>query len=394
MKVELDSLDSAAGWTLTGSVSASVNGHPEFVADALAGSLLVHFPVGSKGMGISKALDVDASGCSEVTLSVWSRNFGGTLGLDPAGHRYSVAFEATKAYCLPLPFGFDSVDFGIDGWTKATKLEVLALTDDEDWMVLSACYAVREDLPLDLFSAVKAGLEAKVLEVAGKGIPAGKVTCAAGADSVTLSEYGYIDRYCTLLIDDGANSEVHRVNRYDRPSLWFGAAGDGVRTKYAHAAADVYLALPVEFGTEETEAVVPGISVYGMASADAQTDQDTFTVIDTLNLLGGAAARRVQWLQEYDVFVDCEARHSYVLALLARAARRWMAGSVLWVNGRKLELMCSESGDYVEPDSAVDAIPKLQYRMKVSVREERADREYLPATALRTLTFTPSLGVL
>jgi hypothetical protein len=392
VKTKLDLLDSASGWTLTGSVSASVNGHPEFIADALTGSLVVHFPAGSKGRGISKVLDVDASGCSEVTLSVWSRYFRGTLGLDPAEHRYSIAFEATKAYCLPLPYGFDSVDFGIDGWTKATKLEVLALTDDEDWLVLSACYAVKEDLPLDLYSAVKAGIAAKVLEVAGKGIPLGKVTCAAGAESITLEKYDYVDRYCTVLIDDGASSETHQVNRYDRPSLWFGAAGDGTRTKYAHAAADTYLVLPVDFGVEETEAIVPGVSIYGMATADAQTDQDTFTVIDTLDLLGGAAARRVQWLQEYDVFVDCEARHSYVLALLGRAARRWMAGSVLWVDGRKLELECGD-GDFVEPDSAVNAVPKLQYHLKVKVREERAGREYLPATVLRTLTYTPSLGV-
>ena len=109
---------------------------------------------------------------------------------------------------------------------------------------------------------------------------------------------------------------------------------------------------------------------------------------------GSGALRRMPWMQNVKVLVDCEARQSQVLALAARCARVFLASSRVWINGRAHEMPYPDTGSYVEPEDAVVQIPKIQYEVEIEVHEERDVRTWLSPVTGQTLTYTQKSGTL
>ena len=382
MKLQVEPFTSLTGWTFTGGASAQLNQHPDLCADGLASSLIFHFP--ALGASATKTITVDATGYSELVLSLWSRNLKWMEGKDAA---YSIDFGSGHAFFLPTRGEFSDEAIGLNGWGSIIQVTVTALTAHDDYLCLSNLNAVRDEYPQDVFEGVRQGLLSAAATLAPSGIITGKVTCAAGDKSIMLTALDFVDRMAVLYVSDGASSETHQVERYDGGKLWFTSRFDGQAMKYNHSAAQVYVSIVVDYGVAEKEAAIPGITVWGFAPSPEQTDQDVCEVHDTFGLDGTVAKRRTLFLQEYPILIDCEARHYQVLALLSRIARWFESSSVVWINGRRHDVLYSEVPTVVDPDESVEMFPKVQYTLKIQVREERDARSFLAPLSSRTVGY-------
>lgn len=396
MKTTIDTLVSATGWTGPTGAGFSVNQHPEYCADNWASSLLIHFPANSSGLSFKKTLSasVDLTACSEVVLMIWPRI--PAQADKPADYQYRISFDGAVWYLLPTVRGFSSVSIAVHGFTSADRIEIVPLTNTENWLIISGCYGISEDLPLDLMAGIKAGIELKVTEMEPTGVRlTGTVTGTLNEETGLASVDQHIGQGAVLTFARGtAREEKHQVKEFDGAEMKFTAAFSGIQLLFTHAEDTIDLELPVAFGAQETEGFYPGITVWGTASEDAQDFSDIGEEFDTVTLAGAAASRRPGWLQGWHCLIDCEARGAWILHMLARCVRRFIASSRVWVNGQPIEIIAKPTAAYIEPDESAVMVPKLQYDIAIAVREERAIRIYEASAGTATLTVTPEIGEL
>jgi hypothetical protein len=389
MKTLIDSLSSVDGWSGPAGSSFSLNQHPDYISEYGTNSLVIHIPANSMNQPVTKSFaSIDLSKCTEVVLSIWSRELKRVNVNVPSDYFYKITFDGTHQFMLPTNLAFESVTFGINGWNAATQITITPTTNNEDWLIISGCYGLYDDIPLDIMVGMQMGLQNAVTRLLPNNIPIGTVSCPAGVSSVTPSATTYLDRGAVVYISDGVNSETHQVERFDESNVWFTSLYDGKTTKFAHTVVPIQLTIPVVFGTMEKEAVVPCIAIWGMSQKTSQDTQDTLIVEDSMDPSGGAALRRMPWMQEFKMLVDCEARSNQVLAIAARAARMFLASSRVWINGRANEMPYPSDSVYIEPKEDVAMIPKLQYEIEIEVHEERAQRAWVNRVSGETLTYT------
>jgi hypothetical protein len=396
MKTTIDTLIATTGWTGPAGAGFSVNNHPEYCADNLASSLLIHVPLNSLGLSFKKTISpsISLSACSEVVLTLWARL---PFSADkPADYKYKISFDGTAWFLLPIVSGFNSISIAVHGFTAANRIEIVPLDNEENWLIISGCYGIAEDLPLDLMTGIKTGIELKIAEIAPSGILLlGAVAGTLNGETATASVDQHIGQGAVLVFGRGtAREEKHQVKEFDGSVMSFTAAFSGIRLLYTHVADTIDLALPVAFGAREIEAFIPGITVWGEASEDAQDFSDIGEEIDTIGLDGAAATRRPGWLQGFHVLIDCEARGAWLLHMLARCVRRFIASSRVWVNGQAVEIIAKPTAAYIEPDESAVMIPKLQYDIAIALREERALRVYNVSSGEAVVTVTPEIGQL
>jgi len=395
MKLVLDQLTATVGWSGPAGSGFTINQHPDYIAEYLPGSLIIHIPAGSAGQAFTESLGtIDITGYGEVVLSVWSRERRRVNVNKPSDYFYEIQFDATHQFMLPTNLNFESVTFGANGWTSVDRITITPTTNAEDWLIISGCYALYDDLPLDMIQGVQMGIQQAVATLIPNGLPIGTVSCLAGASSIAPSSFRYIDRGAVVTVTGGGHSETHQVERFDETGIWFTSMYDGPKMLWPYTAAAFALFIPVVYGTMEKEAVLPAISIWGMASSDNQDTQDTFIVEDSQDPTGAASLRRMPWMQNFKILIDCEARQHQVLALISRCARMFLASSRVWCNARAHEMPYPSPAVYVEPDEAVVQIPKLQYEVEIEVHEERALRTWAPAITTEVLTYTQKLGTL
>ena len=389
MKTTIDTLEVTTGWACAGgTIAVSLNQHPEYIADNLAASLLIQVPAGNINKVLKKTVSVTLTDCTEIVFNVWSRGKGSVNqpGMLPP-MPYKIKFGTNEFY-IPLSKGFNDVSIGLNGWTAVTEISITPLFDDDDYLIISGMYGIRDEYPADVFAGVKAGIERAVSTLSPKGLLVGTCSCVAGETSIALSAYTYIDRFATILIDDGANSETHQIEKFDEGAtkrLWFTSLKDGKAIKYNHTTAPVYLALPVEYGTMQKEAIIPGIAIWGMESTPDQNEVDSNEIWDTYNVNGSTALRRTVYRQKYQVLIDCEARHGKVLAVLSRLVKWFISQQVVWINGRKHDIGYGNAAVYIEPPESVEMVPKLQYTIEIQTAEERNLRTFAHEASTATL---------
>ena len=387
MKKTIELFTGTTGWTLGSGMDVSSNGHKDFVADELGTSLIIHFP-GTIGLSATKSAVVDVTGMTEIVFHTWSRYLRKLEYKVARDFAYTIDFGGGHIFYLPFFDGFTDVAIGINGWTGITQVKITALTDTEDWIILSGMYAVKDEYPLDVFAGVKSGIEAALSELSPSGIATGRVTCSAGDVSVQVTGVqDLVDRMAVLRI----GSELHQIQDFDGQSIRFTSRFDGAAMLSSHASEQAYVALPVDYGVEEKEAAIPGVTVWGMAPYPNQDEQDIAVITDTFAIDGSVAERREIFMQEYPILIDCEARTPEVLVLLGRAVRWWSSSNKVWVNSRKHDMKYSDPPEVIEPEEGVEMYPKIQYLVRIEVHEERAKRTYVPAWTSNVMTVQPEI---
>ena len=143
-------------------------------------------------------------------------------------------------------------------------------------------------------------------------------------------------------------------------------------------------------GQYETEILLPGICISGMAPTPIDRGVKNETVLDSFREDKTVKERLGYQVFRYDIQIDCEARNDQLIADMSLLVRRVIARNYVWVNGRKYQMVFQTDPAYIEAIDSYNQIPKLQFTAGIEVREERYDRvELANATTINT-TVTPT----
>ncbi len=372
MKLAIEPFTSLSGWTLSGGITAPLlNQHRDYIADGLASSVAFHIPAGSSGQTIRKTIAVDATGYDEVVLSAWSRRRSSSVYRAPSDFSYKIAFEATREFYLPVFPSFVDITIALRGLVALTQVQVTVLHNDEDDLLLSGCYAIQDEYPLDIMEALRAGLAAEVASRYGNGIAIGTVTARKNEERIVVDgARDFLDRYSVIRF----GSESHQVDLIDETGLTFMSTYDGKKVLANQTQAAVYLQMPVVYGTTEKEAALPGIALWGMSPEPVARSTGVERWTDTYEVGGNFSDQRQHQILSYQFLIDAEARHWEILAGLNKVVRRMLGRNYLWINGRKHDFEWDLAPTDVEPEMPVETLPKTQYMLALEVREPREDR--------------------
>ncbi len=278
---------------------------------------------------------------------------------------YKIKLNATKEFYLSAFDTFTEVNIAIEDVDSIDRIEITPLHTDDDYIIISECVAEQEEIPLDILEATKEYLEFLLTDAFSNGILLGTITGTSGDSTISLAA-NWIDKYSVIYIDDGANSETHRLGDGDQETWKLQGAFDGRTLVNSHAGANVYLTFPVHINPDENEIQLPGIAVWGIdpepifrtGKLDSRLEgfpvgSDSFSQRDRGQLL------------LYTILIDCEARHSELIDKMTRIVRRVMEREIIWINGRRHDVTFPAGPTETPPPQGIDIIPKVQYSMGV-----------------------------
>ena len=393
MKTLVEPFTSTSGWATDGTITfGPVNLVPEFIADRLAGSLIVHIPAGSQGKTFFKTVGVTITGYPELVFSVWSRNKQGNGFRKYTDFYYKVSFDAgATSYYVPTFPNFDSVTIApATPLSTVSTLIFTVLHNDEDWLCLSAMNAVANEYPLDIFAAVQNDLGIAAAAIYPNGLPTGDtLTGTLGDSTVTFAgNHDFLGRYRLVKITDGVHSEMHIIEEWGEGTATFKSSWDGKTLLYSYTAAAVYIQFPVSITLGETDLMLPVLAIDGMHPEHVMRTSEVGRIVDTFDASnnGPFMERQEDMLLRFPVLIDVEAQEYELLARANRIVRRFLSQGYLWINARKHDFIFDQAPVDVEPDSVNETLPKTQYVLNVEVREPVADR----LSSARYVSYTAS----
>jgi hypothetical protein len=379
MRIDIENFTSLTGWTPESGSTISaymLNSHPDYIAYNLPASVVFKIPTGNAGKYIQKTIAVNLTGYNEVTFSVWSRNKSSDSYSKSTDYKYKIEFGTAEVFYIPTySKKLEQVTFSIAG-APITKIKITALHNDEDYLIMSHMVGSLEEMPFDLFTATKSALENELTEKYSNGIFLGKTTVTAGALTFTVSgDNKFLERYTVLKITDGVHSEIHQVDSVDGLTYKLTSLYDDHIFLNSYTNADVYIIVPVEFGVDSKEIILPGITIWGMIPEPVYRGSALENVQDTFKTDNTSASRREGRIQKYNILVDCESRNNELLAFASKIVRDWIAKETLWVNGNKLGIQNEGSPTEIFPTETMDIVPKIQYTFSVEIKEEIFNRQ-------------------
>jgi hypothetical protein len=401
----IDSLTSLTGWTASGgAVLFGVNQIPDFVAGINDSSLIFKFPSGSLNGYVSKTgMNFDFTSFDEIVFHFWSRNKkrkGATYQLS-SDFVYEMQFYRSgvriKGILIPTFDQFIDVTFKADGLGIIDEIRIVCLHNDEDYVIVSNMVAVHDDIPRDIFQSVKDQLEYdlenniyfKFGNGTSKGILLGHVTASLNDQSIIFSgSIQFMERYSVVVIDDGTNSEKHQIDSNDELEFFFNSKFDGATIKHNFINASVYLLITIEYGRAEDDIELPGISIWGMNPEEVYDVNKLDHVRDTFKDDDTVQERKADAKFRYVILIDCEARHNEMIGVMSLLVRSFIANQYLWVNGKRIEIFSDGTSTYLEPVEGFNEIPKIQFVVRVDIKEQINNRQTLVKTLQNVLTYS------
>jgi hypothetical protein len=226
-------------------------------------------------------------------------------------------------------------------------------------------------MPLDIYVATKTMLESELNVKYGNGIYIGKVSTIAGDLQITtIANHIYLERYAVLKIRDGINQEIHQIGNYNETIIKFTDLYDGDSIINNFTNADLYLIVPVEYGRDSKEIVLPSITIKGITPEPVYRGSALEDIFDTYRIDTTTKIRREGRIQKYEILVDCESHHMELINFMSKIVRDWIAKQIFWCNGLKLEINNEETPTEIEPTTADEFIPKIQYLFSIEIKEE------------------------
>lgn len=354
--------------------------------------MVFKIPSGNTGEYITKTVSADVTDYDELVFSIYSRNKRGNEFIKPADFYYKIDIYSgtgtVTEYYVPTVMNFSDVVIYISGMTTISRIRITALHDDEDYLIISNMLAVKDEIPLDIFTGVKEALEEDIVTAYGDGILIGTTTASAGVSSITVSSENFLERYATILIDDGTNSEVHTIGDTADGLHQFLSIYDGATLVNDYTAANVYLTFPVEIASNSRELLMPSISIWGITPEHIWRGAKLEDVNDTFITGGNVYIRRQGALFNHTIALTCVARHNEILAYLSEIARRFIAREKLYINGRRYEIKFNSIPTETEPVQNTDIFPQIVYLFDVEIREEIWTRVSSPPADAATVTYT------
>jgi hypothetical protein len=390
----IDNFDSYLGWVGTGSGSFFLmNDHKEFIAGNLLQSTVLQFKKANDTLTKTFNPPIDVSGYDEFVMNIVSTQKGNSDYKTASDFLYKISFGANKEFYLPAYKIFQDIQIDISGMPTPTieQIKITALADGIDELVLSYGIACKDEMPVDIFDGLKKQLDYEIsIDDKMRSYLIGVISGKAGDKQIIFSdEIPWLDRYMTIRITDGVNTEYHTINDRNEPALSFNflSINDGLTLSNDYTNAGVFVAFPVFYGTRQKEIQLPGIAVWTFESDHKFLANELDTIIDTWDISNdNMRIRQEGYFVDYPVIIDCEARHDELLAVMSTVIKRMMLKKIIWVNGRKITIDMIEAGKEVEPVAGFELIPKVQYKCIVQIKEEVYKREIIVKTTAVNIT--------
>lgn len=398
MKKIIDNLDNLTDWTVSDPLKANIHGlndFPEYIANDLLKSLILEFKSGGLNAYCEKSFTaINVSDYNYIIInfySIWKKNKGITFN-DKTKFIYKIDFNASMtSYYVPVYSSMSPVVLSLEGITSIDKIRITALHDEQDYIIISECLAIKDQLPLDIYKAFQDLLKNKIIEKMGNGILAGTVTSVIGDKSISIDgNRQYLEKYAVIKIDDGVNSEIHQLMNNDEVEFKLSQLFDGNSIQNTFTNANVYLQFPVEFGMREKNILLPGITVYGMKGNFLERGSKATKIRDSYQIDGTLAERKESQMLEWEIFFDCIARHDQLLAEMSECIRGIIGRNTIWINGRRFYVTFLDNPIFIEAVQPFNEIPKLIYSAKVEIKEDIYDRVRLPETTTINLNINIS----
>jgi hypothetical protein len=409
MKKSIEEFTSNTGWTYNANGTFhGYNKHLEFVAGGNSQSMIFKFSLVNSGQAkevVKSGLSIDVAGYDDLVFSIWSRNKQNT------GHTYQRASDfvyklevnGSKEMLIPLSSTFTDVVMDITDIDTITQIKITALHSDTDYLNISHMVAVTDQIPLDVFRALRDEIrkqlniyyprfiasDSNVSGVTNKGIKIGTITESAGAKSIVLNAPQYIENASAILIDGGGNSEIHHIEKSDNKEHFFSSLFDGRTLVNSYTNADVYLYIDVSFHNEEKQIILPSVAIWGMTPEPDFYARKEDLVRDTMLSDGSVNERPRGQLYDYNIIISCEARTLNIMNFMSKVVRDMIGREVLWINGRKMDLNFTGSPTFIEPKEDYNEIPMIQYTANIELKEDIFTRESLSKVTQTNLNVIP-----
>ena len=394
MKVSIDALTSATGWTVNSPSTISVNQISKFVAGLNTTSLLIKFSENDSVKTAEKTFTaVDVTDYESLVFSVWSQQKGVNQDyLKSDDFNYKIAINDTQEFYFQVYDTFTDVTIGIEDVTSISKIKITALHTDTDYLIISEMVAEKEEIPRDVLLAVKEQIDFYMnlsADLSSGLLLLGTASATTGDISIDINNPIFLDRYGVIKIDDGVNSETHQVEDNDVQTFQLNYNFDGQSILHDYTNASVYLVFPSLINPQQDEIRLPGISIWGITPDFILRGGKLDIIRDSFAVSGNSKERVEGQIEEYTILIDCESRAQELIDIMTRVVRQFIAREILWINGRRHDI--SFAGPPIEniPGDGIDYIPRVQYSMIVEVKENINQRQSVPVTTTINLTVEP-----
>lgn len=400
MKLVIDELISNTSWTTSDGTKVVIpteNQVAEYIANDNSKSLMIRFLASSSGAYVQKTFTaIDVTDYDELTINIQSSRLFGTRSdfNSVDDYNYQIDFnDSMDDFMLPGFSILTPITFNISGITSIDRIRITSNTTSADYLTISHCVALKDELPLDIFKAVKSRIETIITERIEDTIQIGIVTGTAGDTSIEIEASGsylrdYVEKYTVIHIDDGVNSEEHLLMENDEVTYQLGSFYDGLTLQNSYTNAAVYLYFPVEYCLKEEEIRLPGIHINGMPPRPFLRGGEIENVYDTYTENGAVDQRLDDMLMEWNILIDCESRNNDLIALMSECVRIAIGRKYLWLNGKVYNIYFLDNPVYIDAVQGYNQIPKIQYSMRVETKETIWQRTTEPKTTTLTATYT------
>jgi hypothetical protein len=398
MTKDIELFTSATGFTVSSPNTITVESFPEYIAGINSTSLLFHFDHTAGTKYITKTgLNIDVTGYNEIVLHTRSFNLGSSHYLQASDFNYKLKLASGYEYYLPALDRFCDVTIDITGLTAITEITITYLnTTKDDDLIISNMIATKDDMPFDIFTGLKNQLSYIIGLDAPNGIATGStVTCLTGDTKINpAGNRDWLERYAYIKITDGTHTENHQIQDIDSTGISFTPLYDGVAMLHDYTSAVVWLNIPIEFGKVREEITLPGIVVWGVNPEPINRGSKLEKRLDTFK----ASTNTMQELSDgqitqWPLLIDCEARQYELLNKISYWVRHCISQEKIWINGRKHDVAFEGNPIEAFPNEFVDLIPKIQYTVKVELKEAIYPRVTLYKINNTTVTNTPEASL-
>lgn len=389
MKLLIDSLSSITDWNINSPSTIEAISVKQFIAGLNDSSLFIKFDSSDSVKVAYKTISpIDVTEYETLVFSIWSQEFkaNGRRYTKSDQFNYKLKINDNDEFYLRIFDSFSDISIGIESITSINRIEITALHDETDYLIISEMVVEKEEMEYDILSSIKETIEYFLNNEFGNGILLGNTSVYAGDNSIPLPNFKWLDNYSVVKIDDTINNELHQLSDNDEENFSLNDNLDGKLILNDFSNAPVYLTFPVTLYPSERDIKLPGISLWGMdpdpilRGAKLDTELDTFSVNND-----NFKSRKEGEIYNYIVLIDIEARQYELLYRLAKIIRKFISKESLWINGRRHDVWFQSQPTEFFPTQGIDIIPKIQYKIEVEFKESINERETLPKTITQNL---------
>lgn len=392
MILEIETFNTNSGWSSPGNVSVhGLNEHKEYISGYYDNSLMFYFSSNGLNDYIEKTFGspIDVSGYDEIVVSLFSTRQNSDSFRKFSDFKYVIDFGTSKQFYAATWGSFTDITLDISSISTIERIRIICLHNDGDYLVCSNMVAVKDEVPLDLYQSLKTGLEYyrdNLFTESGRQI--GNLTGTIGDSQITVTnDTSWLESYVVVKIKEGANSEIHQLISGSGATFQLGDLYDGPSLINTYTNADVYIYFPIELNQNDKEIIYPGISVKGFIPQPIQrySLKDKFVESYDGN---NYKVKNKGMLEEWRIQIDVESRDYELIANMTKIVRRLLSKNVLWINGRKHDILWDEIASEVNPIESVDFVPKMVYLITISIIEDIEEIENPVASSEATIGYT------